>query len=234
MKKFVLSCVGVLLAFSLSGCGALVDTDTPKSSELSSQYDFYSDSVNEIRTGMKITPEQADDVFIALTECGLNEKVTYVSGRKASGATYYNVSYGGNSLDVYLNDGAVQQVKSGDDVLYPVEQIHNVLMDYELTPVDLKSGSGEVAGQYAYISITKKQLQKITDYNFKEFAESRVENSGYNWVSIVCDDGTGICFAGSSTLTASYGKLNDKKTVEEVISTITLNDDGNYALPSFD
>lgn len=176
MKKLVLSCVAVLLAFSFSGCGVLVDTDTPKSSELSSQYNFYSDSVNEIRTGMKITPEQADDVFIALTECGLNEKVTYISDRKASDTTYYNVSYGGNSLDVYLNDGAIQHVKSGDNILYPGlsdEDIQRLIDEVTLGIGEADTASVACANRVISVDVTLGNISGDT-ISAIQLAASRV------------------------------------------------------------
>ena len=72
MKKVLSLVLAAVLAASLSACGgALVDLDTPKSEELTAQYDFYPDAMNTIRADMKITPEQADEVFIVLTSCGL-------------------------------------------------------------------------------------------------------------------------------------------------------------------
>ena len=65
MKKVLSLVLAVALAASLSACGGvLVDLDTPKSEELTAQYDFYPDAMNIIRADMKITPEQADEVFI--------------------------------------------------------------------------------------------------------------------------------------------------------------------------
>lgn len=80
MKRVLSLILAAGLALSLSACGdVLVDLDTPKSSELSAQYDFYPDSMNTIRADMQITPEQADDVFIALVSCGLDGKISTVS-----------------------------------------------------------------------------------------------------------------------------------------------------------
>ena len=186
MKKVLSLVLAAALAASLSACGGvLVDLDTPKSEELTAQYDFYPDAMNTIRADMKITPEQADEVFIVLTSCGLDGKITSIS--ESNGA--YTVYYGGSSLDVALSDGAVEAVYSGRDMLYPEYHKHNVLMDYDLTVKDVKTGSGDKIGEYAYIRITKAQLQAITEENYKEFVETVVKDSGYNWVAILCDDG---------------------------------------------
>ena len=231
MKKAFVSLAAVALAVSLTACGgALVDLNTPKSGELSAQYDFYSDSMNDIRSSMKITPEQADDVFIALTASGLDGKVTKIADQKSDGATYFQVWQGGTSYDVYLNGGTVEKIMQGKDTLYPETENHNVLMDYELTVKDVKNGTGDsVIGQRAYIRITKDQLSQITADNFSEFANERVKDSGYNWVSIICDDGNGICFPGSMIHVADYGKLDDDGSILESFGTIALESDGSYS-----
>lgn len=231
MKKLFVLLAASIIAATLTACGgALVDLDTPKSSELSSQYDFYSDSMNDIRSSMGITPEQADDVFIVLTSCGLNGKVTKISEQKDGDVPYFQVWQGGTSYDVYLQDGAVEKIMQGKDTLYPEAQKHNVLMDYELTVKDVKNGTGDsVIGKRAYIRIMKTQLAEITPENFVEFVESRVRDSGYNWVSIVCDDGTGICFPSSMVQVADYGKLDADGSIVESYGTISLAEDGTYS-----
>lgn len=232
MKRFLALIVAALLAVSLSGCGdTLVDLDTPKSEELTAQYDFYPDSMNTIRADMQITPEQADEVFIVLTSCGLNEKIASIF--ENSGV--YTVNYGGNSLDVTLSDGVVESVYSDRDMLYPEFVKHNVLMDYDLIVKDVKSGIGNnKIGEYAYIRITKSQLEEITEENYKEFAETVVKDSGYNWVAIICDDGTGICFPGSMYYVAQYGKQDSDGGILEEYGTISLNENGGYTYEKFD
>ena len=80
MKKLLSLILVAALVLSLAGCGdVLVDLETPKSAELSAKYDFYSDSMNTIRNRMGITPEQADEVFLALIDSGLDGKVTLVT-----------------------------------------------------------------------------------------------------------------------------------------------------------
>ena len=133
MKKVLSLVLAAVLAASLSACGgALVDLDTPKSEELTAQYDFYPDAMNTIRADMKITPEQADEVFIILTSCGLDGKITSISESKGA----YTVYYGGSSLDVVLSDGAVETVYSGRDMLYPEYHKHNCLLYTSPSPRD--------------------------------------------------------------------------------------------------
>lgn len=147
-------------------------------------------------------------------------------------ATFYIFRFGkaAPATTFFLQDGAVEKIMQGKDTLYPEAQKHNVLMDYELTVKDVKNGTGDsVIGKRAYIRIMKTQLAEITPENFVEFVESRVRDSGYNWVSIVCDDGTGICFPGSMVQVADYGKLDADGSIVESYGTISLTEDGTYS-----
>ena len=100
-------------------------------------------------------------------------------------------------------------------------------MDYDLTVKDVKTGSGDKIGEYAYIRITKAQLQSITEENYKEFVETVVKDSGYNWVAILCDDGTGICFPGSMYYVGTYGKQDTDGSILEDYGAITLDENGD-------
>ena len=191
MKRFLSLVLAAGLALSLCACGdVLVDLDTPKSGELSAQYDFYPDSMNTIRADMQITPEQADDVFIALVSCGLDGKISTVSEYKQ----------------------------------------HNFLLDCDVKTADVKSGSGDVIGQRAFVSVLKSQLAELTAENFAEFAETIVKDSGYNYFTIKCDDGTGIVFPGSMCYVSHYCQLDDDGAMLENYGTITLDENGvcNY------
>lgn len=116
MKRFLSLLLLACLSLSLSGC--LADYDTPKHAELSEQYDFYSDSQSALSSGMAITPEQADEVFIVLVSCGMEAKVTNVT-RKAGDDGHCQVSAGLYVYDVYYTDGVVDRVEYKGEELYP-------------------------------------------------------------------------------------------------------------------
>lgn len=179
MKRFLSLVLAAGLALSLCACGdVLVDLDTPKSGELSAQYDFYPDSMNTIRADMQITPEQADDVFIALVSCGLDGKISTVS--ETDGV--YKVRWGTNTLEVKMNDdGTVSEISDGKNILYPEYKQYNFLLDCDVKTADVKSGSGDVIGQRAFVSVLKSQLAELTAENFAEFTETVVKDSGYNY-----------------------------------------------------
>ncbi len=92
----------------------------------------------------------------------------------------------------------------------PIETISdNPLIAAELcTDFVLNGSKTDVIGQRAYIKLSKSGLKEITLDEYREFCEAVVDNSIYNWISIICDDGTGIQFAGSQYFFASYGAID--------------------------
>lgn len=230
MKKFLAFALSAVLSLPFVGCGGvLVDLDTPKSEELSAQYGFYSDSMNMIRADMDITPSQADEVFIALVACGLDGKISTISERDG----VYIVRWGVNTLEVTMNnDGTVAEIGDGKNVLYPEYRQYNFLLDLDVKTGDVKSGSGDVIGEYAYVSTLKSKLKEITAENFAEFAETVVQNSGYNWFTIKCDDGTGIMFSGADILIPIYGTLGDDLSISETLGLIEYTESGYVYNPA--
>ena len=106
----------------------------------------------------------------------------------------------------------------------------NVLMKAKLKEADVMNGFGDtVIGKRAYIEITNDELVSLTEEQFTEFAKAKVENSGYNYVTIIAKDSKkGIFFPGSLTSIVNYGDVNDEGMLDNVIGYITLQDDGTY------
>lgn len=102
------------------------------------------------------------------------------------------------------------------------------LIDCKVETQDVKSGSGETIGQRAYVSVSKEVLTETTQEEFLKFAEDVVDNSGYNWFTIMCDDGTGIVFNGSNISIPAYGKLDDEGAIAETLGFIDMGPDGTY------
>lgn len=106
----------------------------------------------------------------------------------------------------------------------------NVLMTAPVTEHDVKNGTKtEVIGTWAEIVVAKELLQATTMEEFVEFCNEVVEDSGYNWVTISCDDGTGIQFQGAMTMVATYGTLDNEGCIVDAIGTIMIQDDGTYS-----
>ena len=100
-------------------------------------------------------------------------------------------------------------------------------LDRELVVADDLSGSGDVIGQYAYITVTTEELKAITSEEISEFAENKVAGSDYNRVCILADDGTGLCFSGVDIL--HYGEITDDCMVQSTLSTYFRGADGTYS-----
>lgn len=223
MKKRLLSLVAAL-ALLLSACGG--SPSSAMSEELSAKYDFYEKSAENIKNGFGVSADDADQVFLALVECGISSEMGYIT-KNSDGS--FKVYASGTDYTVSMDGNAVSAVFLGEDQLYPEFIPHNDLMDYDLTVKDVLNGSGDtVIGQYAYIRPSATELEEMTADHLREFAEKRVEGSGYNWVSIIVTGGNGICFPGSDTSIAIYGKLDQEGSVEESIGFWTRQNDGSY------
>lgn len=103
------------------------------------------------------------------------------------------------------------------------DAITNPLMKEDLKTGTVYSGDkSKVLGSYGYISISKEVLKSITEEEFVEFAQEKVDNNPwYNWVSIICEDGTGICFSGCDIYYPSYGKLDTDGAITDGYGDIT-------------
>ena len=108
-------------------------------------------------------------------------------------------------------------------------QSDNPLMNADLNTGTVYSGDkSKVLGSYGYINISKAVLKNITEEQFEEFAQEKVkDNPWYNWVSIICEDGTGICFSGSDIYYPSYGKLDTDGAITDGYGDITWDFDAN-------
>lgn len=110
MKRKLLI-LSLSLVLALSGCGALVDLDTPKSDELKQEYSYYEKSVANIRSTMKVSPEESDEIFLVLLDCGVNSEINSVQENKTSdGTVTYDVWSSGIKYTVTLSNNAVESV----------------------------------------------------------------------------------------------------------------------------
>ena len=223
MKKRILYLVAVL-ALLLSACGG--SPGSAMAEELSAKYDFYEKSAENIKKGFDVSLDDADQVFLALVDCGISSEMGYIT-KNSDGS--FKVYASGTDYTVSMDGNTVSSVFLGEDQLYPEFIPHNDLMDYELTVKDVLNGSGDtVIGQCAYIRVSANELEEMTADHLREFAESRVEGSGYNWVSIIVTGGNGICFPGSDPAFAEYGKLDEDGSLLESVGTWMQQSDGSY------
>lgn len=108
------------------------------------------------------------------------------------------------------------------------EETGNPLMDAEIQVHDVMNGSGtEKIGERAEVNISKAVLETVTDEQFSEFCNEVVGGSGYNWFTIVCDDGTGIVFNSSIVSNATYGEIDNEGVITTALGYLLL-EDGAY------
>lgn len=106
----------------------------------------------------------------------------------------------------------------------------NPLVD-SLTEDDVKSGGGNIIGKCAYTKIKKSEFSKLTTKDFLEFCNQCVKDSGYNWVSIIFEDDTGITFINSEIDNVQYCKVDNQGSNEETIGDVIIDKD-SVSLPS--
>lgn len=84
------------------------------------------------------------------------------------------------------------------------------------------------SGQYATISIDLDIMKNITMEQYDEFCTSVVSGSGYNWITIDFQDGTGLVFTGSNPVVATYSKIDMYGRSDESIGFVSKIDQGKY------
>lgn len=176
---------------TLNACSGGGANTSGLSENLKAEYEFYEDSIGTIKSTMGLSQEEADSVFtILVTECGVDEKTQYVF--RGNGDNVYTVWAGLLKLEVTLKDNAVDTVMQGTEQIYPA--VHkNPLTQAKVKTADVMNGFGtDKIGERAYIEISKEDLQNITQEDFKEFADTVVKDSGYNYFTVICNDGTGV------------------------------------------
>ena len=123
-KKLLLVFMSCTLLFTFVGCSSTdTKTDVSASEEaedalsgkLRKSYDFYDDSIEEIKKNMELDTEKANAVFETLIEIGLDDKITYCFSEDE----YFKVWWGLKKVNVYLSGGVVEKILEGDTQIYP-------------------------------------------------------------------------------------------------------------------
>lgn len=210
MKRLLPLFLSASIALSL--CGCLADYDTPKHAELSEQYSFYADSQSALSSGMAITPEQADEVFIVLVSCGMESEVTNVT-RKAGDDGHCQISAGLYVYDVYYSGGVVERVESGGEELYPAP----VQAPAETTPADDPATSG-----------TSSTLEQAIDDAISAANAEREDVSIYDAASVgEVSDGSfvDIYLSGKDNLTANMVRGGMLLQATDILNSLQSRDD---------
>lgn len=121
----------------------------------------------------------------------------------------------------------LQEAKTEPEEAKP--ESDNPLLNAEIQIGDVLDGTkSKKLGEWAEIQISKAVLEEITQEQFSEFCNDIVNESGYSWFTISCEDGTGIQFAGSIPYVSTYGSLDNEGCIAESMGTIMVQEDGKY------
>lgn len=105
----------------------------------------------------------------------------------------------------------------------------NPLLKTDFKIAEITNGANDtVPDVCGYIEIKKNELKSVTYEPFKDFVSNRVKNSGYSWVSIICDDGTGLNFRRSVADYADYGKMDKQGRINEAIGIVMFDTDDYF------
>ncbi len=105
----------------------------------------------------------------------------------------------------------------------------NPLLDAEMKVRDVMNGTkNEKLGEYAYISVPLETMKKVTMEQYDEFCKTKVDDSGYNWVTIDFQDGTGLQFQGSTSSVSTYGTLDNEECIEESKGVVMMTGENTY------
>ena len=105
----------------------------------------------------------------------------------------------------------------------------NPLLDAEVTVGDVMNGTKtDKLGEYAYITVPLETMKKVTMEQYDEFCDQKVQDSGYNWVTIDFGNGSGLQFQGSTPAVATYGTLDNEECIEESKGTVMMTGENTY------
>ena len=123
-----------------------------------------------------------------------------------------NAVNGGEEAPPTLSSSFVSSQPEANPFLQPETQAADVMNGFRT----------EKLGQWACIHMEKAEAKAAGEDAFSEFAKTNVQGSGYNWWSVIFEDGTGICFTGSHTYVSTYGRLDDEGCITEALGDISL------------
>ena len=101
----------------------------------------------------------------------------------------------------------------------------NPLLRPKLTEAAVMNGTGTARiGTRAYINVSRAELDKASPADFTEFYKS-FRDKNYNWVSVICNDSTGLVFPGGGPI-GSFGPIDaEGALVGEEYRWIVYNDE---------
>lgn len=120
MKKVFALVVLTATTIIINACSVGINTSY-LSENLKAEYEFYEDSIDNIKNTMGLSQEDADNVFTVLvTECGVDEKIQSVNKHGLNNEGVFDVWSGWQHLTVTIKDNTVEKVIQDTEQLYPI------------------------------------------------------------------------------------------------------------------
>lgn len=174
--------------------------------------------------------------FLFCLGASSNKKSTDTIAENPSAESNQNVTTVANNetetepiSSVNITQETTESLETGDAVEESNTTSENFLLNCDLIERNVMNGSRDtIIGKCAYIRITDAELKEITSDLLKEFADNVVADSGYNWVSIITNSDTGLCFTGADASFAVYGKLDTDGSLLDTYGICTLDSNGSY------
>lgn len=131
MKKT--AAIVAFFAIFLFGCGSDAGDTEFRSSAYRDKYDCYDVNVQLMMESMELDAQEADDAFGVLADAGINKEISnIIQMNNGLGQTYYRIWWNADystSVEVYVSDGVVVKISSGEDILYDAERIQDEKKD---------------------------------------------------------------------------------------------------------
>lgn len=102
------------------------------------------------------------------------------------------------------------------------------------TEIVIKSleNDGKRIALHGTAQLKKSQLKALSQAEFSAFCKKRAENSSLAWLTLKCEDETGIVIEKGSAI-AVYGKLDENDFIKEALGMILTDSSGQYVyIPS--
>ncbi len=99
------------------------------------------------------------------------------------------------------------------------------ISECKISVFDLTDSESNARIKRAVVPITKKQLKNVSADEFLSFLKSVDSSDDYAWLTLICDDKTGIVINGSTNF-GVYGKINDIGLISEPYGAITFSESG--------
>ncbi len=161
------------------------------------------------------------------SQSSINNDNNIVANINSEIESEYSINTNGIEQTTLSNYETLQNPDTQKETGEPEE---NFLINSELIVEDVLNGSKDtIIGKCALVRITNEQFKNITPDILKKFADKIVDNSEYNWVSIMTPSDIGICFTGADISIATYGKLDKDGSLLDTYGLWLRDDSGDYS-----